>query len=140
MLLRIIITSALLLNSFCAIAFAVERTPQAFLDTKIVERLNSTVSQDVRLIKPNGEGVNFASLLGEKPVLLNFVYYSCPKLCHFVTAAMVDSLKQVPLSYLNGLRVITISFDHRDTVKQASEFKQRYLDSVERDLGTSLDW
>jgi protein SCO1/2 len=134
------IISSLLVGSLIFPTFAVEKIPQAFKDTSIIEKLSKPIRSDVSLTEANGKTILFTDILGEKPILVNFVYYSCPRLCHMVTTEMTESLKLLPKKYLENLRIVTISFDHRDTKESATNFKERYKSSLEKELGYSVDW
>ena len=90
MLLNVIISFFLLLFSFSIVA--VEKIPDEFVNTSIIEKLGDSVLLDHELTNSKGELVNLSTYLNRGPVILNFAYFTCPRLCHLIVDGMVTLL------------------------------------------------
>jgi cytochrome c oxidase subunit 2 len=62
-----------------------------------------------------------------KPVILAFVYYTCPMLCTQVMNGLSSSLRALSFSAGEEFDVVVISFDPRDNPASALEKKQAHL-------------
>jgi len=54
-------------------------------------------------------------VLGQKPVVLAFVYYGCPMLCDQVEQGVVGVLRMLSFNPGRDYEVIFVSFDSRET-------------------------
>ena len=107
--------------------YSKELLPEEFKIAKIEEKVASQVNLDSSFYDSDGNKVSFKDLLNEKPVLLNFVYYTCPRLCHFLVDGIVDGLNGLDKNFYSDFNIISISFDDRDNVNNAKSFKDRYI-------------
>jgi protein SCO1/2 len=64
---------------------------------------------------------------GGKPVVLAFVYYSCPMLCSQVLASLTNTLRTLSLEPGRDFEVVAISFDPRETPAIAAAKKAEYV-------------
>ena len=62
-----------------------------------------------------GQAVPLGQFFGAKPVVLAFVYYSCPMLCTQVLNAMTSTLGVLSLDAGKDFEVVLVSFDPRET-------------------------
>ena len=138
MLLNVIISIFLLFFSFYS--FAIERIPDEFVNTSIIEKLGESALLDLQLTNSKGELVNLADYLNKGPVILNFAYFTCPRLCHLIVDGMVQGLNNVKDRDLDMLQVLTISFDHRDTLETAQNFANKYRDSLKSFNSKADSW
>jgi protein SCO1/2 len=72
--------------------------------------------------------VKLGDYFGSKPVVLAFVYYTCPMLCSQVMNGISSSLKAVPFEIGKEFDVVLISFDPRDTPAVAAEKKRAHME------------
>ena len=49
--------------------------------------------------------------LDKGPVILNFAYFTCPRLCHLIVDGMVKGLNSLPNKDLENVQILSISFD-----------------------------
>ena len=72
-----------------------------------------------------------------KPVVFAFVYYQCTMLCTQVMNGISSALKVVPFEVGKDFDVVLVSFDPRDTPKDATEKKAAHLQywSTEKTAG-----
>lgn len=69
---------------------------------------------------------------GERPVVLNLVYFQCPMLCTQVLNGFLKSSQALPLQMGQDYEVISVSIDPDETPEMAAAKKQRYAGSYRR--------
>ena len=124
---------------FSLLGFSKELLPEAFQLSNIDEKLGDKISHDVSLFNSSGKVVPLLSLLNEKPIILNLVYYSCPQLCHILSDGLVRGINGMNKKDLTKFKVITISFDDRDNGNSTIDFKNKYVKKVTQDRNF-LNW
>lgn len=93
----------------------------------ITEFLGGTVPTDLTFLDEQGNEVSLATLLdGERPLMVAFVYHSCPMLCSLVLDGTADAIAETDLTLGEDYQVLAVSIDPRDTPEQASAVKARY--------------
>ena len=102
--------------------------------TSVQEMLGEPITTDLPFLNENGETVTVGSLLGEgKPLVVAFVYHSCPMLCSLVLDGLAGNIAGLEgLSPGTDYEVLAVSFDPRDTPEVAAEVKAKYLDQIGR--------
>lgn len=102
-------------------------------DVGIVEHLGATVSPDLVFADEAGRPVQLGSLLtGDRPLVVAFVYHSCPMLCSLVLDGVADAVKAVDLPVGEDYAVLAVSIDPRDTPARADSAKARYVQRIGR--------
>lgn len=101
--------------------------PPGLKNVGIEQRLNEQIPPQLIFRDETGKTVKLADYFGSKPLILNLVYYKCPMLCSEVLAGLTSALKPMKLDVGKDFDVLTISFDPRETPKDASESKAEYL-------------
>ena len=119
---------------------AVEKKPAEFNDSSIIEKLGSEAFADITLVNSYGEEVLLSSYLEKGPVLLNFAYFTCPRLCHLIVDGMVNGLNSVNKNVLKDLQIISISFDHRDTLETTKLFRDKHRSSLNNINDNNFSW
>ena len=111
-----------------------EKVPQ-LKDVTFKQRLNEQLPLDAAFTDEDGQSVTLGKYFGNKPVILAFVYYTCPMLCTQVLNGISSALKVTPFTAGKDFEVVLISFDPRDTPMIAAEKKHAHLDywSIESD-------
>lgn len=104
----------------------------------IVDKRGTPVPKD--LIFTNAQGLprrlgDFFD--GRRPVILVMAYYDCPMLCTLVLNSVQESLNQLSWTAGKQFRIITVSFDHTNTVEQARAKQQLYLAGYDREVDES---
>lgn len=124
---------SLLLHPFGATAQLNKQKPKNLQDVGIEEHLGENIPLDLKFADSNGDSVTLGSLMnGDKPVLLNPVYYTCPMLCSMVIDAVftgVNDLKWTPGKEYN---IITFSIDPEEDHKLAVSVKDSLLARFDR--------
>lgn len=115
--------------------------PKTLKNIGIEQRLGKQLPIDAVLTDENGDEVKLETFFkGEKPVVLAFVYYSCPMLCNEVLNGLTASLKKISLEAGKDFEVVAISFDPRDTPEIARGKKQSYLERYGRGDKAAAGW
>ena len=97
-------------------------------DVTFKQRLNTTLPLDTTFKDEAGRTVTLAQYFGgRKPVVLAFVYYSCPMLCTQVINGVSSAVKVLPFSPGTDFDVVFISFDPRDKPETAAAKKTAVL-------------
>ena len=102
--------------------------PEALSEVRIEQKLDQQLPLDLMFRDENGSDVKLGQYFGQKPVVLAFVYYDCPRLCTQVLNGMVTSFRVLPFQIGQEFDVVTISFDPRETPALASAKKKVYVD------------
>jgi protein SCO1/2 len=113
--------------------------PPGLKDVGIEQRLNEQIPPDLTFRDETGKTVKLADYFGNKPLILNLVYYKCPMLCSEVLAGLTSAMKGMKFSVGKDFDVLTISFDPRETPQDATESKAEYLKRYGR-AGAADGW
>lgn len=106
----------------------------------INQKLNSQVPLDLMFRDEEGRVVRLGQYFNHnKPVVLFFMYYSCPMLCSVVAEGTTNALTEVKFDIGKEYEVITVSIDPRDTAAQAAEKKDKYVKRYGR-LSAAEGW
>jgi len=109
-------------------------TPPQLQQVTFKQRLGDQLPLDARLRDEVGADVTLGDYFRTgRPVVLAFVYYRCPMLCTQVMNGISSALKVLPFTVGKDFDVVLVSFDPRDTPKDAAEIqkeeqRQRKLD------------
>jgi protein SCO1 len=88
------------------------------------QRLNTQLPLDAYFKDENGRDVTLGQYVdGRRPVVLAFVYYSCPMLCTQVMNGISRAVKVLPFSAGKDFDVVFVSFDPRDRPETAAAKK-----------------
>ena len=94
----------------------------------IAQKLNTRIPLDLMFHDEAGKVVRLQQYFNHgRPVLLNFVYYSCPMLCPMVLDGTTESLTNLKYNIGEQFDVITVSIDPRDQPKDAAVMKEKYI-------------
>jgi len=101
--------------------------------------LNGQMPLDLHFRDETGRDVPLREFFGQRPVVLAFVYYSCPMLCDEIQRGVVGTLRMLSFNPGRDYEVVFISFDAHDTTEMAAEKKKAALDRFRRP-GTVAGW
>ena len=103
-------------------------------DVGVIERLGDRVSPETEFVDSSGEAVRLGDVLDEgKPVVLAFVYHSCPMLCSLILDGLSDAMAESDLVPGEDYTALAVSFDERDTPEVAARAKEKYVAEVGRE-------
>jgi protein SCO1 len=102
--------------------------PEQLKDVTFKQRLDDQLPLDAPFKDEYGRPVTLGKYFNNnKPVILAFVYYTCPMLCTQVTNGISSSLRALPFTAGEEFDVVLISFDPKDNPASALEKKQAHL-------------
>jgi protein SCO1/2 len=102
--------------------------PSALTGVTIEQKLNSQVPLDSAFRDENGNAVRLGDYFHSgRPVVLALVYYDCPMLCTQILNGMVRAAKVMNFTPGKDYEVVALSFDARETPKQALAKKAIYM-------------
>lgn len=108
-----------------------EASPAERAGAELNEQLGTTIPKDLVFQNEDGEAVELAQFFdGERPVLLNLAYHSCPMLCGIMLDGMTQVLKDVSWTPGDEFELLTVSFNHREGPELAREKKEQYLEAL----------
>ncbi len=115
--------------------------PPAVTSADVEEHLGARLDGSLSFKDTEGREVRLAEVLsGEKPVILVLAYYHCPMLCGLVLRGAAQGLSDLGWTPGREYRVVTVSFDPRDTIEAAREKRQSTLVGLGRPLSSPRDW
>lgn len=113
--------------------------PPALVNVGFDPQLDKQIPLDVVFNDENGQAVELRQYFGKRPVLLTFVYYTCPMLCNQVEQAVVGTMKMISFNPGRDYDVVFISFDPNDTPSEALRKKHEAMARFARP-GTESGW
>lgn len=100
--------------------------PPAVAGIAVTEHLGELAPLETRLVDQNGKEVTLGHYFRRgTPVLLIFAYYDCPMLCDLVIDGMAKALTRIRARIGSDFRVVTVSFDPRETAAEARDARKR---------------
>src|SRR5437899_5600416 len=101
--------------------------PPGLKNVGIQQNLNQQIPPDLIFTDDLGRKVRLGDYFGQKPLILNFVYYGCPMLCGEELAGLESTLRVLKFDVGKEFEVITISFDPKNTPEIAAKKKEQFL-------------
>lgn len=111
--------------------FLVPAFSQVFSEQEIgiAEHLNDTIPMDLVFFNEKNEQVRLGDLI-DGPTVLAFVYFNCPSICNPLQEGLAEVIEKTDLELGKDYKVITISFDYRDTPEQAVKKKRNFTTKI----------
>ncbi len=134
-----VLLSAFVLLAGAVVLRAQYPRPSITKGVDIEQKLNSPVPLDLVFQDESGRPTPLRAYFGEKPVVIQFVYFKCPSLCPLSLHEAVTSLRRVPLEPGRDYNVIVVSFDPSETPALAAERKADYAKEFRR-AGFDSGW
>ncbi len=106
--------------------------PPALVNVGFDPQLNAQIPLDLAFTDEMGRPVQLREYFGKKPVVLAFVYFTCPMLCSQVEQSVVGTLKMISFNPGTDYDVVFISFDPSDTPDEALKKKHEALSRFAR--------
>jgi len=96
------------------------------------QHLEREIPPDLAFVDERGERVTIGQYFGERPVVLSFVYFSCPMLCPQSISSLARTLKVLDLGLGDDFELVTVSIDPRETSDTAAKAKALYVEQADR--------
>jgi len=93
------------------------------------QNLNRQIPLDVTFKDEHGQTVRLAKYFGSQPVVLAFVYYTCPMLCMQTLNSLAATTKVLTQEPGKDFRLVTVSFNPAESPDDALAKKK---DAIER--------
>ena len=106
----------------------------------IEQKLNAPVPLDTVFHDETGQSVPLWKYFRDKPVVLSLVYFNCPSLCPMSLHETVTSLRRVSLEPGRDYNVVVVSFDPKDTPREAQLTKTKYKAEFGNRTGYDAGW
>jgi protein SCO1/2 len=113
--------------------------PPRLENVGIEQRLDSQIPPDLTFRDETGQKVRLGDYFGNKPLILNLVYYNCTMLCGEALAGLTGAMRLIKFDVGNEFEVITVSFDPRETPEIAMAKKKDYVKRYGR-AGAATGW
>jgi protein SCO1/2 len=113
--------------------------PPGLKNVGIQQKLNQQIPSDLAFTDDLGRKVRLGDYFGQKPLILNFVYFNCPMLCSEALSGLESTLHVLKFDVGKEFEVITISFDPKDTPEAAAKKKEEFLRRYHRP-GADRGW
>ncbi len=136
------VRSAALLLALAGIApsllFAQAQDPPRGIlaEVGIDQNLDAALPLDLEFRDEEGRAVRLGHYFRDRPVLLSFVYHSCPMLCSYVLYGQVRALRAMAFTPGDEFEAVTVSFDPSDTPAMARDARHKYLQAYGREGAT----
>jgi protein SCO1/2 len=102
--------------------------PEQLKEVTFKQRLNEQLPLEAVFKDEYDRTVTLGKYFNQKrPVIIAFVYYTCPMLCTQVMNGISSSLRALTFTAGEDFDVVLISFDPRDTPAAAAEKKRTHL-------------
>jgi protein SCO1 len=106
--------------------------PPALVNVGFDPQLNAQIPPDAAFTDEMGQPVQLKQYFGKKPVVLAFVYFTCPMLCNQVEQTLVGTLKMISFNPGTDYEVVFVSFDPSDTPDEALKKKHEAMSRFAR--------
>jgi protein SCO1/2 len=115
--------------------------PPAVAAADVEEHLGARIDGSLAFRDTEGRDVRLGDVFtGDRPVLLVLAYYHCPMLCGLVLRGAAQGLSDLGWTPGREYRVLTVSFDPRDTTEAGREKRQSTLAGLGRPLASPAEW
>jgi protein SCO1/2 len=102
---------------------------------EVDEKVGRTIDLNLTFKDETGAVVPLSSFFKHgRPVLLDLVYYRCPRLCNLMLNGQVLTLRELPFEAGKDYELVTVSIDPRETPELASEKKAAYAKTYQRPI------
>jgi len=102
------------------------------IDIGVVEKLGDTIPLDLTFFNEKNEVVTLRQLV-DKPTILCFVYFDCPGLCSPLLNGVSDMVSKLNMDLGKDYKIITISFNTKDTPEKALEKKKNFVQKISKE-------
>lgn len=90
------------------------------------EKLGDIIPGDIRVVDENGDTTTLEQLI-DLPTVISLVYYRCPGICSPLMEGIAEAIDRTDLALGTDYKVLTISFDPRETTELAVNKKRNHL-------------
>lgn len=99
----------------------------------IEENLGGYLPMDLKFAVAGGDSISLRSLITE-PTIISPVYFHCPGICFPLLDGLKDALDVIDMKAGKDFKILTFSFDYKETHEKATEWKEKHLRQLKRKL------
>ena len=97
----------------------------------IDEKLGDKIAIDSEFINQDGEIVTIGQFFNEKPVVINMLYLSCPRVCTFALDGSLEVINETTdLELGSDYEFLSVSFNPEETHTLSSEKSEKYFEGL----------
>jgi protein SCO1/2 len=100
---------------------------------RVDEKLGQYLALDAKFIDEQGQTVYLKDLI-DVPTIINPVYLMCPNVCNIQLSSLAAALSKLDLVPLKDYKILTISFNDKESYKLAREKKNNYIEALNQDF------
>ncbi len=133
--------AAIAIGASCANAQIIRKDlPEPAEGLEVIEKLDAKVPGPIMLQRSDGLAVDlWDSLKDDKPVVLVLGYYDCPLICPLTFETLSKVLSDIDYTVGEDFRVVAVSFDHTNTIEDATEKKELSLLGYDRKITPEIE-
>lgn len=94
------------------------------------QKLSKPAALDAAFTDETGKEVKIGDYLGDKPAILNLIFYKCPGVCSAELDGMVELFKFINLVPGKDFQVVTVSINPMESPGLAAEKKTSYMNML----------
>ena len=92
----------------------------------LLERIGNSIPPDIHFLDESGRETELGSLMG-KPLVVSLVYHGCESICPKLLGDVAGAATGMDLKPGADYRLVTISFDEKDTPEIAASRKRNFV-------------
>lgn len=96
------------------------------------QRLGEQLPLDLIFRDASGRSMALRALVGQKPMILTFLFYRCTMLCPLILDGLTRALREVAFTAGQEFNVVVVSIDPRETPALADTRKALYVERYDR--------
>lgn len=105
----------------------------------IDQKMNSQVPLTAPFTDQDGKPVTLARYLGDKPVMLSMISYTCTYVCTAEAQVLQSTLRDLPFTVGKDFDIVVVSIDPRETSAMAMAHKEENVKNYGR-KGSESGW
>jgi len=110
-----------------------EQAARTYEGVGLMPRLGEQVPLDISFRNESGQKVALGDFFGhDRPVILTFVYHTCPMLCSALLEGVTATLRELDWTPGDTYDMLTVSFSPDDTPVMAARQKTRYVQQLSK--------
>jgi protein SCO1 len=98
----------------------------------INEHLDATIPMDLVFNNDQNKNIKLGDII-DRPTVLSFVYFDCPGLCSPLQQGISELIGNSDLTLGKDYKVITISFNFKDSPEKARQKKANFTTKISKD-------
>ena len=135
---RLRVLNIFLLTSFCILTFTTDiygiSNVNDVSKIGIDEKLEESIGLQLGFTDQNGETVTLGDYFDSRPVVINMMYLSCPRVCTFALDGVLEVVNETgDLNIGKDYQVLSISFNPEEDNVLAKKRSAKYLDGIRVD-------